>query len=423
MPSAPVAEGVAGRATLEGQVEAHHLSHALPLPGSQLLGFESNRCMNDGMTARKANRARVCAWRRRPFISRFLAGLGAIIPVILPGSALAGQSARLVYSRTAEAAACGAESGLRQAVARRLGYDPFVASSVNTVVAELRGEGDGLKARVYVIRDGNQAGGARELTSASRNCTELIAAVALAMSIAIDPDSLDRVEQPDDSAAPNDANESARATRKEDAANPTTNDAKPPIDAKRAAVTNKNSPETTNKPAVAGLASKTPGLEGTLGLNGFVASGLAPAPTLGLGLQGGLLFNRHWSVALEPQVTLPSSRTPSWDSSISVRAWSYGATFAFGFQSQGLYGGALFDAGQLSSRGVNVSSSKPDRSWYTATGIRVAYRWQLAQSWALVPRVDGLIALNTLKFLLKGGEVYKTQRLLGRLGLALEYVF
>jgi hypothetical protein len=37
--------------------------------------------------------------------------------------------------------------------------------------------------------------------------------------------------------------------------------------------------------------------------------------------------------------------------------------------------------------------------------------------------VDGLIALNTLKFQLNGGDAYKTPRLLGRFGLALEYVF
>ena len=379
--------------------------------------------MNDGMTARKANRARVSAWRRRAVISRLAVSLGASIVLLLPGFARAGQSARLVYSRTAEAAACGGESGLRQAVARRLGYDPFVASSVNTVVAELRGEGDGLKARVYVIRDGNLAGGARELTSAARNCTELIAAVALAMSIAIDPDSLDRVEKPDAAAAPIAANENPLASTTEAAPNVNATDAKPPTFAQRAAVANKNKPVTTSKPAIVSSASQSPGLQGTLGLRGFIAYGLAPAPSLGLGVQGGLLLNRRWSIAVEPEVTAPSSQPASFDSSIGVRVWSYGATLTFGYRAQSFYGGVLFDAGQLVSRGEHVSLGTSDHSWYEAAGLRFAYCWQIAQSWAMVPRIDGLVALSSLKLRLNGLEAYSTPRYLGRFGLALEYAF
>jgi len=40
---------------------------------------------------------------------------------------------------------------------------------------------------VYLIHDGNTAGASRELSSPSRDCTELLAAVALAISIAVDP--------------------------------------------------------------------------------------------------------------------------------------------------------------------------------------------------------------------------------------------
>jgi hypothetical protein len=378
--------------------------------------------MYDAMTARKAHRAPPFVRRCLQVITHLITSSCALVGILQPGLALAGQSARLVYSRTAEAATCGDESGLRQAVARRLGYDPFVASSVNTVVAELRGDGDGLKARVYVIRDGNLAGGVRELTSANRNCTELIATVALAMSIAIDPDALDRVEQLEDSTPPSVAANSAPATATR-ASSPTASEAEPPNDDPRAAATTKKNPETPKKTEQVRPTSKSPELQGKVGLSGFIASGLAPAPSFGLAFAGGLLLNKHWAISLEPQVTAPASRTPSWDPAIHVRVWSYAATLAMGFQSQGLYAGALFDTGQLASRGVNVSSSKSDRSWYAATGMRVAYNWQLAQGWALVPRVDGLIALNTLKFRLDGGDAYKTPRLLGRFGVALEYVF
>lgn len=61
-------------------------------------------------------------------------------------------------------------------------------------MAELRGDGEGLKARVYVIREGDRAGGSRELSAPTHDCTELAAAMALAISIAVDPDALDRVD-------------------------------------------------------------------------------------------------------------------------------------------------------------------------------------------------------------------------------------
>jgi len=374
------------------------------------------------VTARKSNCAACLGWRRWLSLAKELK-ICAILTAFVPSIAFAGQSARLVYSRTAEAATCSDESGLRKAVARRLGYDPFVAASMNTVVAELRGDGEGLKARVYVIRDGNLAGGARELASANRNCTELIAAVALAMSIAIDPDSLDRVEQsaasaPDRDAAP----ENANAPPTESTTEPTPNNIKPTSDVPRADVASKNDQRASLNQPVANLPQTSPRLAGSLGLSGFVASGFAPAPSFGVGLAGGLLVNRHWALSLEPQVTGPSSHPSSLGPSIRVSTWSYGASLALGYQSEGWYGGALFDAGQIVSKGIGVTGNT-DSSRYTAAGLRFAYRWSLNRHWALVPRADALFAFNTLNIRINGHPEYDTRRLVGRFGLALEYQF
>ena len=108
---------------------------------------------------------------------------------------------------------------------------------------------------------------------------------------------------------------------------------------------------------------------------------------------------------------------------MGVRVWSYGATLTFGYREQSFYGGVLFDAGQLVSRGEHVSLGTSDHSWYEAAGLRFAYCWQIAQSWAMVPRIDGLVALSSLKLRLNGLEAYSTPRYLGRFGLALEYAF
>jgi hypothetical protein len=114
--------------------------------------------------------------------------------VVLANAAWASPSARLVYALSKDAQSCGDEAQLRRAVARRLGYDPFVVASDTTVVVEFRREGEGLKSRIFLIESGHALGFARELLSKSKQCDELLLSSALAISIAIDPESLERLE-------------------------------------------------------------------------------------------------------------------------------------------------------------------------------------------------------------------------------------
>jgi len=145
--------------------------------------------------AQRSNCATLPGWL--PCLSGAMAVmLAAIAATFVPNLAFAGQSARLVYSRTTEAAACSDETWTAPSGCTAPGLRP-----VRGILDEhRRGRASRRRgrpqARVYVIHDGNFSGWRRELSSASRDCTELIAAVALAMSIAIDPDALDRVEAP-----------------------------------------------------------------------------------------------------------------------------------------------------------------------------------------------------------------------------------
>ncbi len=87
----------------------------------------------------------------------------------------------LEYERTRDAAACPPAAALRDKVHDRLGYDPFRAGEARIVRVHM----DATTARVDVLEDGALIG--RRDLAAPSGCVELTEAVALAVSIAIDP--------------------------------------------------------------------------------------------------------------------------------------------------------------------------------------------------------------------------------------------
>jgi hypothetical protein len=322
-----------------------------------------------------------------------------------------------VYSRTNEAAGCSDEPGLRQSVARRLGYDPFVAASVNTVVAELRGgDSGGLKARVYVVRDGNMAGGARELSAPSRDCTELMAAVALALSIAIDPDALDRIERPSLPAGNvENSEERPKSDVDEKPAEPEAKRRSEPREGPRAAVTKKDVKlEASTTPPKASSS-----LDVTLGPLAYMGTGPAPAPSFGFGFTLGVVLDQRWVAAVEPVIASKSSASVSGNSAAGVRVSSWGSVFYVGYESKGMYGGALVEAERLTSEGYGVTNSITNRSWWAGAGLRIGYEVLLTRYLSMVPHVDGIAEFRKLRLRVAGEEAHATPALLGRFGLTL----
>lgn len=126
------------------------------------------------------------------------------MPAWLLVSTLLGVSlplAELVFIQSRGAEACD-ETMLRQSVATRLGYDPFVANADVRVVVRLGGD-RALTAQVDVLRPG-VAPAERTLTGPG-DCKSLTEALALALALAIDPLMLSRTPravEPDTPAAP-----------------------------------------------------------------------------------------------------------------------------------------------------------------------------------------------------------------------------
>ncbi len=104
---------------------------------------------------------------------------------------------------------------LRLAVIARLGYDPFSSTAPQTVLAEIARNGDTLRARVDLSNQEGTSQGVRELTSPFDKCFDLVRAMALSISIAIDPVAALARHDTDESASnlpvPRNSAETARA--------------------------------------------------------------------------------------------------------------------------------------------------------------------------------------------------------------------
>ena len=100
---------------------------------------------------------------------------------------------RLTYERGQDAERCPDETALRRGVEQRLGYDPFFPWANRTIVARIRAEHATLLGTVELVDENGIVRGSRELSAPTGQCGELVSGMALAISIAIDPASVERV--------------------------------------------------------------------------------------------------------------------------------------------------------------------------------------------------------------------------------------
>jgi hypothetical protein len=82
---------------------------------------------------------------------------------------------------------CPDQLQLRSAAVARLGYDPFVVSAATTLYATISRTTRGLRGEIRLEDPSRESPGTRQIESISGDCTELGKAMALAISIAIDP--------------------------------------------------------------------------------------------------------------------------------------------------------------------------------------------------------------------------------------------
>lgn len=221
------------------------------------------------------------------------------------GSAAAFPSTRLVYARGPGAEQCPDQAAVRKAVAARLGYDPFFPSSDKTIVARVLREPDRLKGQVELVDEHGVEVGLREFSAEPEKCDDLIRAMALSISIAIDPKS-------DETYSQGPPDEPAEIAEKPPKSAPTPPPA-PNAGSKRVPEPARTIPRPS--PAEQSRAR----VEASLGVAALGSLGTAPNPTLGATLFGALHW-QAWSLALEARADLPSTgeergvplRTSTW---------------------------------------------------------------------------------------------------------------
>src|SRR5262245_31710464 len=219
--------------------------------------------------------------RSRPPVPSAVRGVLALVLLCTAGGAGAEPPhARLVYVRGAGAERCPDEAALRQAVSRRLGYDPFIDDAPRTLFARLSATRRALLGALELRDEGGVLLGAHQLTFPSPECQELSAALELAIALAIDPLSAARPTPPDV------VREEERVIEREEPA---------PL----VALASQTPPPQPSPSA------RKPELHGDLGVHATVGS--APAPSWGLTLGLDLRWGR-WALGFQVRGDLPATQ-------------------------------------------------------------------------------------------------------------------
>ncbi|MCB9658336.1 MAG: hypothetical protein R3B40_15345 [Polyangiales bacterium] len=100
---------------------------------------------------------------------------------------------------------CPSEGVIRRTVAAHLGADPFRPEAPLRIVASLRRDGDAIEAHVVAYEADGTSAGERTVRSPTLDCAEVARALALAISVAVDPFAMTRVGAADIALAPEEA--------------------------------------------------------------------------------------------------------------------------------------------------------------------------------------------------------------------------
>jgi hypothetical protein len=256
--------------------------------------------------------------------------------------ALAFPSSRLVYSRDRGAERCPDEDVVRREVASRLGYDPFFPTADRAIIAEVKPAPKGFRATVHLVDKTGIVRGKRELHSPGRDCAELLKSIALAISIAIDPDAVEEPQPPP-----------GQSDNPTPAVPPATIPNAPP----GLAMTPQETPEFSEVGSPNMNLDVNDGWTLIAGAGGRVATGVAP------GASGGatLFFGANWrwlAALLEATADLPASNEV-----VSSRLL-FGSIVICG-QARVLFACGLASLGALFAEG-----ERSDHSAYAAVGGR-----------------------------------------------------
>lgn len=341
--------------------------------------------------------------------------LAALLGIGLGSSCASAQAApgdatRLEYARDDRAQNCPDRAALREAVSKRLGYDPFFPAARQAVVVQITTVDDGLRAELRLLDENGIIRGSRELHERPEQCDELVASLALAISIALDPAAgLDVPADAGDVALAAAASASAGT-----AGEASTSEA--PLEAEP--VVSGPAEPSPSPPPSAGASSPPTHL--VLRAQGFSALGTVPAPAFGFRLAAG--FQRGWlAVSAEFADQLPVSTEV--EGGGRARASLLGVALVPCYASDWLRGCLLASVGSLTTEGEQVPDPSRQSTAQVSVGTRVAFTPALTRHLRLMVDIDVLKPLLPVTLRLQDEDVWSSPWLTAAAGLGLEVQF
>lgn len=339
--------------------------------------------MGTGTRARSGYASRM----RAPAHLVMLLGLAA------PGAAFAsGNRARLEIAREAGATTCPDGNALSDAVAARLGYEPFASDAGSHLFVRFRRDGPVLRGSVVMRDAGGVVTGERTLQSSGDDCQELAAAVTLTVSILLDPRSGLGPRPPQLPRAPT-PQETPNLSERHD----------PTATAEAQAQVRH------------GLShDATPRVRGRLVARAAGSIGLLPSAAIGV-LAGAGAEGRLWSADAELRVDAPET------------AGSGGREVRASFVAAGIVPCVRFGlaracgvvaAGAMRAE-VTGTGPGPQSAFMMLIGPRAGASLRLAQWVALDAHADVLYAPTVMTLRVDGNNVWSTSAVSGLLGIGL----
>ena len=281
-------------------------------------------------------------------------------------------TSRLTYARGSGAEGCPEETIVRQAVAARLGYDPFFAAADKTIVARILRSREDLRATVELVDDHGIVRGVREFKARNGQCDELVATMALAISIAIDPTNPGILGGPPKARPEPPGSTPASLERPAPASAPIAPASRPA-----------QQPEAdVPEPPAQRVESSTVRVTAAL----FAAFGTAPAATTGLALSAGIRKG-FWSVNAEGRAELPGTAEAG-IGQIRTSLWAGALLPCLHFDPLSLCASAWL--GSLRAQGIGFPTSATDHAPYAAAGLRLGVEIPMTAHWAFYPSIDVL---------------------------------
>jgi hypothetical protein len=345
----------------------------------------------------------------------------AIVAIGMLGSSVAHATptARLVYLRGSGAETCADQATLRQAVAARLGYDPFRPLADNTVSVSVTRSPGRFEAQVVLIDTNNLERGNRKLVTRDA-CGELTAALALTISIALDPLSLTRI--PDSvatvpaSPAPTPANATATDNAAEVDADPAgallpkVTLASPPV-----------LPASVQSPRARAVASTVREVWFTAGLGAHAAFGAAPAPAFGLNAYGGIRYGARLAFDLGARLDLPASRGTAEGGAVTTSLYALALASCLRFSPLALC--PVVTVGQLRAETSDISQPRASKLLYLAVAGRATVAIAIVKNVFVQLAGEFGAPLQPYEFQLNGKTVFTLPPAYGMLGVSPSILF